>query len=131
MKEPNDILTSADIKVLVDNFYGRVREDALIGPIFNERIKDQWPKHLEKLYAFWETVLLNKASYSGSPFPPHAQLPIDHSHFERWLKLFYATIDNLFVGQKAEEAKWRAARMAEMFQSKIKYYKDRGSQPLM
>ncbi|PWJ60464.1 hemoglobin [Dyadobacter jejuensis] len=113
----------ADIKLLVDTFYGKVRQDALLAPIFNERIGAHWPQHLEKLYKFWQTVLLKEHTYFGSPFTPHALLEIDHTHFRKWVGLFVETIDTLFVGERAEEAKWRAQKMAEMFEYKNAYYR--------
>lgn len=117
----NDITSLDDIKLFVDAFYTQVQQDQLIGPIFNSVIQDRWPVHLEKMYGFWQTVLLNERAYSGSPFPPHAKLPIEKQHFDRWLKLFNSTIDINFKGDKAGEAKWRAAKMAEMFRYKINY----------
>lgn len=119
-----EILTLDDIKLLVDTFYGKVQADALIGPVFNERIEDRWPIHLQKMYNFWQTVLLEEYTYNGRPFPPHATLPINHEHFEQWLKLFSQTIDELFTGDKATEAKWRAGKMAEMFESKLSYFRN-------
>ncbi len=107
---------------MVDTFYEKVRKDKLIGPIFNERIKDRWPQHLEKMYTFWQTVLLGEHTYFGSPFPPHATLPVSHEHFEKWMELFRQTLDELFTGAVAEDAKWRAGKMAELFEEKIKYF---------
>ena len=123
----SDITTLDDIRVMVDAFYRRVREDELIGPIFNAVIQDRWPVHLEKMYGFWQTVLLNERAYTGSPFPPHAKLPIEKKHFDRWLLLFTTTVDQHFLGDKATEAKWRAEKMAQMFQIKIDYYKQQAS----
>ncbi len=125
MKEAKGIISLDDIKKLVDTFYGKVRNDELIGPIFNERIQDRWPQHLAKMYTFWQTVLLGEHTYFGSPFPPHANLPVSHQHFEKWMELFKQTLDELFIGAVAEDAKWRAGKMAEMFESKIEYYKNR------
>ncbi|MGV8878170.1 MAG: group III truncated hemoglobin [Sphingobacteriaceae bacterium] len=124
MEIKQDIRNLEDIKLLVDTFYDRVRENTLLAPIFNERIQDHWPQHLAKMYTFWQTVLLGDHTYLGSPFPPHAQLPITHEHFEQWLDLFSQTIDQLFDGEKAEEAKWRANKMAEMFQFKLRYHRE-------
>ncbi len=122
-----DILKLEDVKKLVDTFYGKVQKDNLLKDIFNSIIKDNWPVHIEKMYTFWQTVLLSEHTYYGSPFPPHAKMPIDKSHFERWLHLFYETIDEEFEGEVAEEAKWRASKMAEMFQYKIDYMKNNPS----
>lgn len=118
------LLTLEDIKILVDEFYGEIRSDELLAPIFNERIKDNWPVHLEKMYRFWQTVLLEEHTYFGSPFLPHADLPVDKEHFAEWLALFNKTVDRLFTGEKAEEAKWRAAKMAELFEAKIAFRRD-------
>jgi hemoglobin len=112
-----------DIMLLVDGFYENVRVNGLLGGIFNGVIKDKWPEHLEKMYRFWQTVLLGEHTYWGSPFPPHAQLPVAQQHFDTWLKLWTETIDEHFAGAKAEEAKWRAGKMAVMFFSKIQFYR--------
>ena len=123
----NDIQNLTDIKLLVDTFYGKVRENALLKDIFNNIIQDRWPEHLAKMYNFWQTVLLEEHTYYGSPFVPHAKLPVELEHFDKWLLLFNATVDDLFEGEKAEKAKWQGQRMAQMFHSKIEYYKDNSS----
>ncbi len=127
----NEILNLDDVKTLVDVFYVKVHEDRLLSPIFNKVIQDRWPEHLEKMYTFWQTVLLKEHTYYGSPFAPHAQLPLTKEHFDRWLKLFFETINEHFEGEKAEEARWRANKMAEMFQYKIDQYRNSGSKPLI
>ncbi len=119
MKTPQQIIQMDDIKLLVDSFYAKVREDRLLAPIFNQRIANKWPQHLEKMYRFWQTVLLGQHTYYGSPFLPHAKLPLDKAHFTRWLELFNNTLDEHFSGEKAQEARWRAGKMAEMFYYKI------------
>lgn len=131
MHNTKEILSLDDIKKLVDAFYEKVRKDDVIGPIFNERINDRWPQHLEKMYTFWQTVLLGEHTYFGSPFPPHATLPVSHQHFEKWMELFIKTVDELFTGEVANEAKWRAGKMAEMFESKIEYYKNKSFKSLI
>ncbi len=114
-----DIQNRKDIILLVDTFYGHVRKDTFIGPIFNERIGDRWPEHLEKMYNFWENILFGNNAYQGRPFPPHATMPIDKEHFEAWLGLFHGTVDSLFKGPIAEEAKSRAHTIASVFHHKI------------
>ncbi|MEZ4911509.1 MAG: group III truncated hemoglobin [Saprospiraceae bacterium] len=126
-----DISNIDDIKLLVDHFYGKVRNDEKLKDIFNNVIQDRWPAHLEKMYRFWQTVLLDEHTYYGSPFVPHAKLPVGSEHFNRWLKLFCETVDENFVGEKAERMIWQGQRMAEMFQSKIEYYKNNPSIPLL
>ena len=126
-----DISNIQDIKLLVDVFYGKVREDGKLKDIFNNKIENRWPEHLQKMYNFWQTVLLEEHTYYGSPFMPHAKLPVNLEHFERWLQLFFTTVDDLFEGEKAEQAKWQGQRMAEMFHAKIEYHKINDSTPLI
>lgn len=126
-----DISSIDDIRNLVDTFYGKVRKDGVIGPIFIGVIRDQWPAHLDKMVRFWQTVLLEEHTYYGSPFPPHMKMPLEAKHFETWLGLWHAAVDELFSGTKAEEAKWRAEKMAEMFLSKILYYRGNSAKPLL
>ena len=131
MTPQHDITTFDDIKLLVDTFYSKVQKDEFIGPLFNEKIGNRWPEHLEKMYRFWQTVLLDEHTYHGSPFLPHAKLPVGIEHFNQWLKLFYETVDENFEGEKADRMKWQGQRMAEMFHSKIEYYKNNPSIPLL
>ncbi len=114
-----DIVNRKDIELMVDSFYDLVREDELLGPIFNDAINDNWPKHLDTMYRFWQTVLLHEFAYKGSPFTPHRKLPLEAYHFESWLYLFNMSMDKNFTGKIAEEAKWRAKKMAEMFMHKL------------
>ncbi len=130
MSTKKEILSLDEVKLLVDTFYEKVRKDDLLQDIFNNVIQDKWPIHLEKMYRFWQTVLLEEHTYSGSPFAPHANLPVNKTHFKRWLLLFNATIDELFTGEKADEAKWRANKMAEIFQLKIDFYNKNSAKPL-
>lgn len=119
-----DITTIEDIKLLVNTFYAKVQKDDLIGPIFNEKIQGRWPEHLETMYKFWQTILLEQHTYSGSPFPPHKHLPVEQAHFNRWIEIFTKTVDSLFIGNLAEEAKMRGVNMASMFLYKIEYFRD-------
>ncbi|MEJ8755622.1 group III truncated hemoglobin [Pontibacter sp. H259] len=131
MTEKKDILHLDDVKRLVDTFYTRVRADEMLGPIFDESIQDRWPVHLDIMYRFWQTVLLDELTYQGAPGSKHITLPVDAAHFDRWIQIFYTTIDELFTGEKAEEAKWRARKMADMFASKIAYYQQNSGRTIL
>jgi hemoglobin len=74
---------------LIDAFYADVRADPLLGPIFAAAIAD-WPPHLQRMYAFWSSVMLMSGRYHGQPMPKHAALPVEGAHFDRWLALFEA-----------------------------------------
>lgn len=118
----NDIMNKEDVKVFVDLFYKRVSVDEIIGPVFAAKIPDgNWEPHLKRMYSFWNTILFSVKEYSGNPFSKHANLPIEKRHFDRWVSLFSATIDELFEGEKAEEVKSRALQMGLLFNSKLEY----------
>jgi hemoglobin len=114
----NDIEDIAAIKLFVNEFYGKVQQDLLIGPIFNQTIEN-WGPHLEKMYAFWNAALFGVPGFRGNPFAKHAPLNLNPDHFKRWLKLFHQTIDRNFEGPVADDTKNRAEIMAAMFQDKL------------
>jgi hemoglobin len=108
-----------DIKVFVNEFYARVKADPFIGPIFLETIPEDWQPHLDKMYAFWNGALFGVPGFRGNPFAKHAPLQIGTEHFNRWLELFFSTIDDHFEGAVATDAKNRAELMAYMFLNRL------------
>lgn len=125
-----DIREFSDIQTLVNAFYEKVRLDPKLKDIFEGVIQDKWPEHLEKMYRFWQTILLDEHTYFGSPFLPHSSLPLFAEHFDRWITLFTGTLDEHFQGEKADRAIWQAKRMAEMFLLKINHYRNSSATPL-
>lgn len=105
-------IDEAMIARLVDGFYDRVRADPLIGPVFNDRIRD-WAPHLEQMRLFWSSVALMSGVYHGRPMPKHLPLPVDARHFDRWLELFEATAHDLCPPAAADHFIERARRIAE------------------
>ena len=94
---------------LVEAFYAKIRDDALLGPIFAGRIAD-WPAHLSRMKGFWRSILHNSGEFSGNPMLKHLSIPgLELAHFSHWLDLFYATLRDLeghpaataLVGQRA------------------------------
>jgi hemoglobin len=118
-----DIEDLDDIKIFVDEFYLKVKKDLLIGPIFLEKIPENWQPHLEKMYAFWNAALFGMPGFRGNPFAKHAPLNIEEKHFERWLVLFKETIQQYFNGNKATETIDRANLMASMFLNRLNLLK--------
>ncbi|HEX8659206.1 MAG TPA: group III truncated hemoglobin, partial [Hymenobacter sp.] len=91
----------------------------LLAPVFNEFAQVNWPAHLPRMYDFWSSILLHTARYRGQPFLKHVPLPIAAEHFERWLTLFISTVDALFEGPVATEAKLRARNIATVFETRL------------
>lgn len=114
-----DLENIDDVKVLVDEFYRKVRNDDLLAPVFALRLTGDWQPHLDTMYRFWNAALFQVREYRGNPFSKHSMLPIDGVHFEQWIKLFYETLDERFAGPVADEAKVRAMVMAHTFYGRI------------
>ncbi|MFB9056547.1 group III truncated hemoglobin [Mariniflexile ostreae] len=120
----HDIKTREDIHLLVSTFYKKIRKDTVLGPFFNGVIKD-WDEHIEKLTSFWEASLFFKTKYYGNPLETHVKVDqenhhaIEQMHFGLWLNLWFQTIDELFEGDYAENAKNRARKMGTFLFMKI------------
>ncbi len=120
----NDIKNREDVFLLVSSFYKKVRADKTLGPFFNDVIKD-WDEHLERLTTFWESSLFLKTKYYGNPLDAHVKVDKDNNysitelHFGIWLNLWYQTIEELFEGDYAENAKRRARKMGTFLYLKI------------
>jgi hemoglobin len=114
-----DISTDSDIRLLVDEFYRRVRLDPLLQPVFDDVARVDWMEHLPHLYAFWSDLLFRTRRFTGRPWPKHAVLPVNREHFQRWLSLFRSAVDDNFAGPRATEAKGFAASIADTFQMRM------------
>jgi hemoglobin len=109
--EPID---EAMIATLVHAFYGRVRSDAVLGPVFAGVIGADWGPHLAKMCDFWSSVMLRTARYGGRPMQAHAGVPaLQPEHFAHWLELFRATAREVCPPRSAERFIARAEKIAE------------------
>jgi hemoglobin len=100
------------IESLIRAFYARVRQDALLAPVFESRISD-WVPHLENMFAFWSSLTLHTGRYHGQPMAKHLPLEVDARHFDRWLALFEETAREVCRPAAAERFIDRARRVAE------------------
>ncbi|MBT5026949.1 MAG: group III truncated hemoglobin [Nitrospinaceae bacterium] len=114
----DDIQSGKGIQLMVDSFYGNARQDELLGPIFERAISD-WQHHLPTMYQFWERLLFGHSDYAGNPFSKHLPLSLEAAHFTRWLQIFIQTIDENFIGLKADEVKRLAKNIAGSFQLRM------------
>jgi hemoglobin len=107
-------LTEEELRTLVGRFYARVREDAVLGPVFDSAVSD-WPGHLETLTAFWSSVMLTTGRYKGSPVATHLRhaSAIEPAMFDRWLALWGETARELLAPGPAAAVVEKAERIAE------------------
>jgi hemoglobin len=112
----HDIEDRAAIADLLTDFYGRAFRDELLGPVFVDVARMNLADHLPVMCDFWQTVLFRSGDYRRNAFHPHQRLHVRASltpgHFERWLQLWRAAVDDRHVGPKAELAKLQASRIA-------------------
>ena len=127
MTTPYQEVTEATIRVFVDGFYVRVRRDPTLGPIFAAAIaNDAWPAHLEKMYAFWSSVMLTSGRYKGNPVDTHRKVAgVEPPMFGNWLDLFEATAAELFVPEVASRFASAARRIAESLKLALFFRPDR------
>ena len=119
-----DIESREDCERLVRAFYTQALADPIIGFIFTDVAKLDLEPHVPRITAFWETVLLGEQSYSGGAFRPHAELHqkvgLRQGHFDRWLQLWFGTVDGMFAGPVANQAKIHALRVGHAFNERLK-----------
>lgn len=123
----NDLsITEGDIDRLVPEFYARVRKDEVLGPIFNGAIED-WPHHLERLKAFWSSIMLTSGRYKGQPLIAHVkhEAHMTPKNFARWLELWQQTTGDILGPDKAELFRQKAARIAESLTMGVQFYRER------
>lgn len=110
-------IDEADLERLIPRFYDRVRADDQLGAVFNDIVED-WPEHLDKLVAFWSSVMLTSGRYKGNPMMAHMR---HHSRmtpelFVRWLALWAEVTDEELAPPAAAAMQAKAARIAESLQ---------------
>lgn len=108
-----DLCTEEEVSVLVHAFYAKVREDAVLGPIFNSQVHN-WDQHLVTLVNFWSSILRGTGNYTGTPMRKHAEMShLDASLFQHWLALFHATTKEQPNQAMGERAYTTAQRIAQ------------------
>nr|WP_232328570.1 MULTISPECIES: group III truncated hemoglobin [Sphingomonas] len=122
----DEFITEESLAELIPAFYARVRQDALIGPLFNEAIHD-WPEHLGKLTAFWSSVMLTSGRYKGSPMVAHLRHieSIKPAMFQRWLEIWAETTAELMPPEAAAALQAKAARIGESLQLGLSFHAQR------
>lgn len=108
------MITEAQLRTLVERFYAKIRQDEVLGPVFDAAIED-WPEHLDKLADFWSSVMLTTGRYKGNPMAAHMRQAgrITPAMFDRWLGLWGETAKELLSAEQAARVRFKAERIAE------------------
>ena len=114
MKHP---INTESITQLVEEFYTAIRQDAILGPVFENLIQDNWAQHLDRMVAFWSTVMLGNKNFQGNVYGKHMALTgIEPEHFARWLYHFEQTTERLFQVEQATQFNLVAHRIGNSLQ---------------
>ncbi|MDE1905365.1 MAG: group III truncated hemoglobin [Rhodospirillales bacterium] len=118
-----EAIADAALPPLLELFYDRVRRDAELGPVFDSAVHD-WPAHLQRLAAFWSSVMLTSGRYKGNPMLMHLKHGdiITDAMFARWLVIWQETTDELLPASAALAMQAKAQRIAERLQIALKIY---------
>ena len=107
----HDIQNEGDIKTLVDTLCQKATNDTLLGASFGAAARIHWPHYLTSQYRYWSNTLLGQSQLEGDPLPVQVVLPRSGPHIEHWLELFSSTVEEHFIGSKAEKAKQLAQQL--------------------
>jgi len=122
-KKP-DISSREDIELLISSFYKSAITDKIIGVFFTEVVQMEWDKHIPLICDFWDSILFHTASFRGNPMIRHIELnkkkKLENKHFDRWIELFFSTVDDLFQGKNVDLLKEKTKAMKLLMQHKIK-----------
>ena len=119
-------VSEQQIRELINLFYGKVRADPELGPIFERAIQGEWGPHLQKMYDFWSSVMLTTGRYKGDPVMVHKRIEgLEIDLFDRWLALFGESCAELLDGETAGLFFRKAVRIAESLKLALFYRPDR------
>lgn len=109
------------VKQVVHGFYGKARQDKLLGPVFDRFIHgSDWDQHLSRMCDFWSSILFQTGRYKGNPMLAHLQIEeLGPRHFDRWVELFVETVREQCDARLGERFIVLALRMRENLQRAI------------
>ena len=124
-------LTPADVDRVLQRFYGDVRADPLLGPVFASHVTD-WDTHIAKIAAFWRNAIFKERGYSGNPMQVHmAAGNIEPHHFVRWLELLDATLVATLPADMAAAWSRLAHRIGRGLRSGILLQRNQNGPPIL
>ena len=120
-----DLEAGEPVQDLVNAFYEQAKRDAVLGPVFNTIIGEDWSAHLPVMYTFWDSVVFGLGGYKGQAVAKHIEIDkkmrLDDAHFEHWISLWNATVDRMYAGPNADLAKSKANLMLQLIKFKVEW----------
>ncbi len=110
-----DINSPDDVTKLIKTFYDKL----LVSSIKHHFVHLNLNEHLPRVDSFWNATLFSEYAYANNLMEKHMHLPFQKEDFKVWLKLFWESVDELYVGVNAETTKNRASSIAYIMQKKL------------
>jgi len=134
MAEKFTEFTPENLRIFLSAFYDRVKTDDLIGPIFLDRLgteEDDWAPHMDRVVAFWSSVLLKTGEYHGKLVMVHNAMPnLSMDHFRRWMQIFMATAPEYYAVSPTCDLMIKAQTMMRTLHTSYEASKQRSKQIL-
>lgn len=112
------IVDTSDIEILIDTFYAKVLRHPELSYFFSESVGN-WAVHKQHFIRYWSAQILFTDSYQGTPLHRHIEVDqhfersFTRAHFEEWVRLWEESVNELFIGEKAELAIESGKNMAK------------------
>ena len=100
------------LEALLRDFYGKAREDDLLGPVFS-RVVDDWEYHIQKVVIYWRRQTQGEPNYRQAFTLKHQPLLLKPPHFDRWLSLFKGACERHLSEKEAADVFDIAIKVAE------------------
>ncbi|GEO06241.1 hypothetical protein AAE02nite_39050 [Adhaeribacter aerolatus] len=113
-----DIASAADIQLLVDAYYQKLKSQPYLLALFEDLSSRDWNQHLFQMKSFWQSVVLKSASFTGHPLILHAFLPAHQAQVREWVHLFHEAVEEHFKGPTAAATKNFAEQLVRIFSYK-------------
>jgi len=111
----------SSIEKLVRAFYANVLQDEVLAPFFinalgHDMKNDKWYEHLITLDNFWLGLMIKEGKYMGDPLLPHVFLQgLTPEIFDQWLKVFRATLDEIYTPSNVRRFHGKAKALSTRF----------------
>ncbi len=104
-----DLDSLPKIEYCIHQFYQQVLDDELLAPIFKVTANVDIEVHIPIICCYWEKLLPGGDRYKRHTMNIHrniaAKTRLEAQHFERWLALFIATLEDNYEGANTQRAK--------------------------
>jgi hemoglobin len=71
MRIQHEMITNDSVQKMVDTFYNSLRQNSILGPVFERALPSSWDAHIALITEFWSIILLGSHSFQGNILAKH------------------------------------------------------------